>query len=517
MGSVFLAAMALGRPRSGLPSLALAAAVMVAISPRVLGQVSFQLSFAAMAGISLALPYQAKVAEWIANSTESRGGLWQPWVRTIGTWAATAGIISVAAALSTWPLVAFYFDRIPLAGIFVTLLAVPALPFILMGTLAAGLAGFVHPVLGQLFGLLAWVPLSYLVGLVSLAPAPTVSGSWVGLPMVWGWYALLAGLLLAGRPGGARSLAQRFFVSIRDWFTGRVATVRLARTAAGNIGVAALLMIGIWFLMGHVLGGPDGKLHVYFFDVGQGDSALIVTPSGRQVLVDGGPEAWSAVTALDSVLPAGDRSLDLVALTHIDADQSRGLMEVLARYKVGAVLEGADNRGGEQYARWRATLEREQIEVIPVRAAYRINLDPGVTLEVLNPPIDPIGGSWQERNNNGLVLRLVYGQVSFLLAADIEGLAEAYLLGQGATLDSVVLKVGHHGSSTSTTAPFLRAVSPTVAVISTGESNRFGHPSQEVLARLEEVVGDGGLYRTDRDGTIEFISDGESLWVKTQR
>ena len=111
----------------------------------------------------------------------------------------------------------------------------------------------------------------------------------------------------------------------------------------------------------------------------------------------------------------------------------------------------------------------------------------------------------------------MYGQVSFLLTADIEGPAEAYLLGQGATLDSVVLKVGHHGSSTSTAAPFLRAVSPTVAVISAGESNRFGHPSQEVLARLEDVVGDGGLYRTDRDGTIEFISDGESLWVTTQR
>ena len=501
MGSVFLAAMALGRPRSALPSLALAAALMVAITPRVLGQVSFQLSFAAMAGISLALPYQAKVAEWISDSTESRGGLWQPWVRTI----------------ATLPLVAFYFDRIPLAGIFVTLLALPALPFILVGTLAAGLAGFVHPVLGQLFGLLAWVPLSYLVGLVSLAPAPTVSGSWVGLPLVWGWYALLAGLLLAERPGGAQSLVQRFVLSIRDRFTGRVGTARLARAATGYIGVAVLLIFGIWLLMGQVLGGSDGRLHVYFFDVGQGDSALIVTPSGRQVLVDGGPEAWSAVTALDRVLPAGDRSLDLVALTHLDADHSRDLMEVLARYQVGAVLEGADNRVGEQYARWRATLDRERIDVIAVRAAYRINLDPGVTLEVLNPPIDPIGGSWQEGNDNSLVLRLVYGQVSFLLTADIEGPAEAYLLGQGATLDSVVLKVGHHGSSTSTAAPFLRAVSPTVAVISAGESNRFGHPSQEVLARLEDVVGDGGLYRTDRDGTIEFISDGESLWVTTQR
>lgn len=269
------------------------------------------------------------------------------------------------------------------------------------------------------------------------------------------------------------------------------------------------------FLWGQLLSGSDGRLHVYFFDVGQGDSALIVTPTGRQVLVDGGPEALSAVTSLDKVLPAGDRSLDLVALTHLDSDHSLGLLEVLARYQVGAVLQGENNQVGALYPRWRATLDRERIDVIPVQAAYRINLEPGVTLEVLSPPRNPIGGSWQEGNNNGLVLRLVHGRVSFLLAADIEAMAENYLLGQSANLDSAVLKVGHHGSSTSTTAAFLDRVRPAAAVISAGESNRYGHPSQEVLARLVAVVGDREVYRTDRDGRIEFISDGQNLWVKT--
>ena len=136
-------------------------------------------------------------------------------------------------------------------------------------------------------------------------------------------------------------------------------------------------------------------------------------------------------------------------------------------------------------------------------------------MEVLSPPRNPIGGSWQEGNNNGLVLRLVHGRVSFLLAADIEAMAENYLLGQSANLDSAVLKVWHHGSSTSTTAAFLDRVRPAAAVISAGESNRYGHPSQEVLARLVAVVGDREVYRTDRDGRIEFISDGQNLCVKT--
>ena len=351
---------------------------------------------------------------------------------------------------------------------------------------------------------------------MSLAPAPTISGSWVGLPLLWTWYALLVGLLRAGRPGGAQSLANRMVLSTRQWITAAAVTARPARAAAGYLGVFALLGLGVPLLWGQVLSGSDGRLHVYFFDVGQGDSALIVTPGGRQVLVDGGPEAWSAVTSLDRVLPAGDRSLDLVALTHLDSDHSRGLLDVLARYQVGAVLEGANNQVGELYPRWRAALDREQIEVIQVQTAYRIDLEPGVTLEVLNPPRDPIGGSWQEKNNNGLVLRLVHGRISFLLAADIEAMAEDYLVRHGATLDSAVLKVGHHGSSTSTTALFLDRVRPTAAVISAGESNRYGHPSEVVLARLVEVVGEEGVYRTDEDGSIEFISDGHNLWVKTQ-
>ena len=267
-------------------------------------------------------------------------------------------------------------------------------------------------------------------------------------------------------------------------------------------------------MWGQVVSGSDGRLHVYFFDVGQGDSALIVTPNGRQVLVDGGPEAGSAVTSLDRVLPAGDRSLDLVALTHLDSDHSRGLLTVLARYQVGAVLEGPINQAGELYSRWRATLDSEEIEVISVEADYRINLEPGVTLEVLNPPRDPIGGSRQEENNNGLVLRLVHGQLSFFFAADIEALAENYLVKQGGTLNSAVLKVGHHGSSSSTTALFLDRVRPSVAVISAGESNPYGHPSQEVLARLEEVVGEGGC--TGRTGTEESSSSvmGRSFGLK---
>ena len=512
MGTVFLAALALGRPRSILPALALAAAVMSGITPRVLDQVSFQLSFAAMAGIALAQPYWTKL---IAGDPGVDPSVLRPWLLPVPKAAMTALVISLAATLATWPLVAFYFNRIPLAGIPVTLLALPTLPFILLGTLATAAAGLIHPQLGQLFGWIAWLPLSYLVGLVSQAPGPMVSGSWVAGPLLWAWYVMLMSLLLI--PGG-RGRARRLLDRLR-WPGWRpavaiLATVRPTTAATTFLGLAVLLAAGAVFLWWQVLSGPDGKLHVYFFDVGQGDSALIVTPGGRQVLVDGGPEAGSAIGALAQALPAGDRGLDLVVLTHLDADHSRGLLEVLAKYRLGAVLTGPDGQTSPMYPRWQAALQREKLDVVPVWQPYRIDLEPGISLEVVNPPPEPIGGTWEEENNNSLVLRLVYGRVSFLLAADIEAEAEDYLVGHAPPLASVVLKVPHHGSKTSTTQGFLDHVDPTVAVISSGETNRYGHPHQEVVARLEEAVGVEGLYRTARDGSIEFISDGRNLWVK---
>ena len=147
MGSVFLVAAWLGRPRSVLQALAISVAVMVAISPQVLKQISFQLSFAAMAGIALALPYQTRVTAALRRWRTTSNGRQRPWMGSILTLVVASLIVSGGAVLATWPLVAYNFDRIPLLGIFVTILALPALPLILAGTLATALVGFLHPVL----------------------------------------------------------------------------------------------------------------------------------------------------------------------------------------------------------------------------------------------------------------------------------------------------------------------------------------------------------------------------------
>ena len=136
---------------------------------------------------------------------------------------------------------------------------------------------------------------------------------------------------------------------------------------------------------------------------------------------------------------------------------------------------------------------------------------------MLNPQRPPLTDTYSDIDNNGVVLHIVMGEVSFLLTADAMWEAELELTARRANLNSTVLKVAHHGSDISTTPQLLVVVDPQLAVISVGEDNTFGHPRDEVMGRLTEKVGSENIYRTDEDGTIEFITDGERLWVKTER
>ncbi|MCZ6536082.1 MAG: MBL fold metallo-hydrolase [Chloroflexi bacterium] len=232
--------------------------------------------------------------------------------------------------------------------------------------------------------------------------------------------------------------------------------------------------------------------------------------------MDGGPDPLMATRALDAHLPFWDRSLDLVVATHPDEDHLRGLIEVVKRHKVDTVLEGIPDDSA-LYLEWRQALDEEALEVKPLYRGQTIDLGGPVRLEVLNPSPEPIQGASSDGNNNSVVLRLTYGAVSFLLTADIEEGTEIALLQERGYLGSTVLKVPHHGSRTSTSPAFLETVSPRVAVIQAGADNPHGHPHQEVVRRLEDAVGQGRLYTTARHGTVELITDGVSLWVKTER
>jgi len=200
--------------------------------------------------------------------------------------------------------------------------------------------------------------------------------------------------------------------------------------------------------------------------------------------------------------------------TQPQADHITGLITVLQRYEVKQVLEPGVSYNSSIYQEWLNVIEDKGIEHNIARAGQEIDLGNGIEMEVLNPPEGLFEETSHDVDNNGAVLRLTWGKVSFLFTADIREEAEFELIGQRANLRSTVLKAAHHGSDTSTTLQFLAAVDPEVAVISAGVDNSFGHPNREALKRLIDMLGEDNVYRTDEDGTTEFITDEERLWMR---
>jgi competence protein ComEC len=247
------------------------------------------------------------------------------------------------------------------------------------------------------------------------------------------------------------------------------------------------------------------RLEVTMLDVGQGDAILIETPGGSDVLIDGGP-GGAVLRGLGRERPWHDRSIDLVVLTHGQADHGTGLFDVFERYDVDRTLTAVhdDTPLADDV---RATALDEGADVIAAHSDRTFDLGDGVRLEVLWPTANPSHDA--SSNNGGIVLRLSWRDVSFLLTADIEAETEAALVASGAELRTTVLKVAHHGSKTSTTAAFLDAVAPSIAVISSGAGNPHGHPAPEVIERLEGVR----TYNTASDGDVHLKTDGERLWI----
>jgi competence protein ComEC len=250
-------------------------------------------------------------------------------------------------------------------------------------------------------------------------------------------------------------------------------------------------------------------LQVHFLDVGQGDAIFIQTPSGAQALIDGGRDA-SVLRELSTVMGFFDKDIDVVVGTHPDSDHIGGLIDVLKRYKVGTILK-TENKGDTSTAELYAKLSaQEGAEVFNVRRGQTFRLDASTTLSILFPDSDP---TEMESNTSSIVLQLKYGSSTFLFTGDSPKNIEEYLvLVEGEYLQSDVLKVGHHGSRTSTSELFLDEVQPQFAIISAGKDNSYGHPHVEVTDLLFNKRVQ--TFSTAEEGTITFVSDGAEVWKK---
>jgi competence protein ComEC len=501
MASLYLGAGLAGRRGSAAPAIAFAAALMVLVTPSVIDDLSFQLSFVATASLALlAGPALDRLAGpgGLDRSDRSPGSM-------LAWTVAETAVVSVAAIAATLPLIALHFGRISLIALPANLLVVPTFSAVFVGNFATAVLTNIDTGLGTAAAwLLAWLPLTWFVEVSDhLADLPFASASVDGFGLTHAvlLYTSLLGIALWLRAPHQPSKSQEPPRS-RSWLN--------APMAFAALGVFAALNVAIWSA---VATNDSNTLDIYALDVGQGDATLVVTPSGATALVDGGPDGRRLLSELSATLPLGRRTIDLVVATHPQADHLSGLFDVLDRYRVDVLLVSPINARtelGRQLAR--VALARG-VALVVAEPETLIMLDATVALDVLGPLATSIADDSADVNSGSIALRLRHDAVSLLLTGDMEALQEVTLARQPWDLRATVLKVSHHGSATSTTDLLLRRVQPHIALISAAAGNRFGHPHDEVLQRLMGTI----VLRTDLNGTIHLRSDGASVTYDTGR
>jgi competence protein ComEC len=270
-----------------------------------------------------------------------------------------------------------------------------------------------------------------------------------------------------------------------------------------------LTVLTVWSALTFV---GDDRLHVYFFDVGQGDSILI--KSGNfEMLIDGGPDQ-RVVNWLGRTLPPWDRTIEVVVLTHPHADHVTGLVDVLERYEVGEVWGTGAVHTSQVYLNFLNLIKEKHLSFRVVQPGEEYHLPVG-TVTVLYPLKSFVGVRITNLNESSIVAKLTQGNFSLLLTGDIEEKGQQELVDLRLDMQTAILKVPHHGSDGADLTNFITSIQPKLAIISAGAKNRYGHPHPETLAHYQAL--DIPILRTDSDGTILLATDGTHVWIKTTK
>jgi len=510
MAMLGLLALRMGRWKDSLRYIMIAAIVMLVWDPYHLYQVSFQLSYAVTLGLILLVPRMAVALP----------------VRPAPV--AVALSVTIVAQLCSFPFVIYYFHILhvlsPVANLlFVPLVSVLILP---LGMLSL-LLGAWYSALGQLPATAASYVTEWLYRAVAwTADQESLLMTWPRVPYWWiaVYYMLLIALFI-------------WLPSLKRMFGARVMQLGLVLACAWMI---SLFIYGYAGAHGH----RDGI--VSLLDVGQGDAILIRTPHGRHILVDGGgtfrygeAAAWRRrkdpyEVGKDTIVPLlrrrGIHRLDAVIATHMDADHIGGLHAVIEQIPVERILYNGTTKESSYVERLRLAADRRNVPMIPVYQGMRWLVDQDTTLTFLHPVHDDVEGmatqdkEESDQNRASVVFLLTVLDSQFLLTGDIGSAEEKRILshmkngGREALFtdrrDSIdMLKIAHHGSRYSSSAEWLQYWRPVTASISVGR-NHYGHPAQDVLDRLEEVGID--MYRTDLHGEIQYLVEGDRLWLRTK-
>ena len=545
MVGAFLMTFLFERERDTINTLALAAFIILILFPPALFSISFQLSFLAVLSILYGLSCIQKAAPLDGQNVKTGFGN-QLRRKLLGFF-----LVSLLAICGTLPLVMFYFNQVSLIGLFANFVVVPLVGFVVIP--CGLLALFIYPLSSQLaYGCvqICLFVLDYVLLAVKYfadLPFAAVKTITPGLfemvcYYVLGWV-VLNGLNTRQIPADYRNLSNarsdyvqgphrylkipgrsglnRFLSRLSAVY--RLLTAGFAAKRGAIIGLVVVLALladaGYWFVRRHL----NADLRVTYIDVGQGSSALLELPGGHTALIDGGGFSDNNTFDMGARVIAPFlwrkkiRTIDTLVLSHPNSDHLNGLIFIARHFNVKTIWTNNETKSTLGYKRLQNIIAQKHINLPNFQHMPRQQLINGVEFCFLYPPADFLaqkaGQQWRNTNNNSMVVKVSFGDISFLFSGDIMAEAEKELVGlAGADLACDVLLVPHHGSRSSSSQPFLSKVQPDVAVISAGWKNRFRFPHATILDAYEKIGC--RLFRTDRNGAIEIKTDGNFLIVQ---
>ena len=519
MAIVFAASHMLGRGASALYAVTATAGLMIALEPHILLDISFQLTLAGTLGIVILMPSLSH--DFLSGQRGIVGSI------------RDAALITLVASLATMPLIILHFERAALIGIPANLLAAPIFAWMLLGSAATALIGIASESAAAVLAWpLAWLPLRWLVIVAErLAQLPGAGVPVIGFGHIHLLLIYAAILTAAFRPHRDR---------VRRWYRMPLASGRARPNPLHGIGldllphfrahlsraawtgIVAAAGAAIWI---SACSSPADQLRVHFLDVSQGDAALIVTPEGRNILIDAGDQSDAIRSSLRRHLPANTRTIDLLIITHPQSDHGESLWAIVDFYdiKLALVSQYFDSTGfGRQVL---DLLRRQGTDVEIIGAGQRIALsgEPDLAFDILWPPRHSLPEQYlADPNSTSIVVRARYLDAAFLFAGDLNAAQELDLVRkpcpaavEPCDLRADVLKVAHQGSRYSSTSLFLESVRPSVGILSAGENNPHGHPHESVLRNLQRVGSDA--YLTSERGDISVSTDGQRISISTER
>ncbi len=509
MAITFMIAIIIGKERDLYNTLAFAAFLILGISPHALFDISFQLSFVAVWSILFITP---RIMEWLPEIRPDHEPAYPLfYTKTLRNILIFAGV-TVSATLGTLPLIVFYFNRISTIVLLSNILVVPVLGIIAIPVCTLIIvAAMVSSVLAIFFihvsSFLVWISvlmvdfLSSLPGSAFFISTPTLVEITLYYSLLITGVKLLDKKIVQEKKEVVKKFEPRFYAMYRTIF------------------IVLLFLLFADVLYVNTRDHLNKNMKVTAIDVGQGSSTLVQMPAGKVMLVDGGGfPAGSFDVGKYVVAPflwhERINKIDIVVLTHPHPDHLNGLLYIVSNFKVGEVWTNGDDSNTDNYREFKKIIDKKRINhraVSEVTETLKLN---GVAIDFLNPvrPDEHFFESprqFEAENNRSVVMKITYGNVSFILPGDISEMSENRIVNKFRNIRSQVLFIPHHGGSTSSSETFIERIHPEIAVVSCGIDNIYKFPHTEVLKRYS-MIGTK-IYRTDKNGAVAIVTDGRKV------